>query len=73
MGHRFTVIQIEYMLDDHRSDQYTGIKCRSTGLFGRITFVEKIDQDIPRNLGAEHNSTVIGFKLVAEGSLKSGK
>src|SRR5690606_9133430 len=70
LRHCLTVIQIEDVLDDHRTDQHTWVKCRPSCLFWWITFVEKTHQIIPGNPGTEYDPPVVRVELVIKRSLK---
>lgn len=60
LGHSLSVIQVEHMLDDHCTDQNPRIQGRSSGCFGGIMLVEKVDQIIPGYLSAQYYPSVVG-------------
>ncbi|REG78209.1 hypothetical protein C8N25_1391, partial [Algoriphagus antarcticus] len=73
LGYGLPVIQVKHVLDDHGTDQNSGVQGRPSGGFSWVTFIKQTYKLVPGNPRTEHNPSVGGIQTIIEGSFKSGK
>jgi hypothetical protein len=73
LAYGLQVIQVKHMLDDHCTDQHSGVQDRPSGGFSGITFIKQTYQLVTGNLRTEYNPSVTRIQTVIEGSFKSGE
>jgi len=71
LGYGFPVIQVKHMLDDHCTDQHSGVQGRPSDRFSGITFIKQTYQLVSGNPRTEYDPSVKGIQTVIEGSFKS--